>query len=179
MQVLSTNAVNVGTLSGLLYLLQLYQTMTRKSDDEIRGNDIHGDISATAVDRLLSDLIEMTGQASISPRVLELQIGEIFTRTAVERGAEHFLSVTASLPKCEQPHYLPLPVMPPAATSQRLSSVDFLWHADEGRYIVVRKIPLGCFSDERSVMDAILETADIAGEYLIAVQSGQADNPAS
>lgn len=155
-----------------LHLLRLYKALILQSEDHDQA-----DISVTAVNRLLQDLIALAGQQMEGPPVLELQLGEIFTRSAVERGgADHYLSVTALLPRCEQPHYLPLLHAPLASADADATqaAVDFLWHADEGRYIVVRHIPIHLLSDERSVMDAILATADIAGEYLVAVRAGEA-----
>jgi len=78
--------------------------------------------------------------------------------------------VTASLPKCQPAHCQPLPATL-ALAPERLESVDVLWHADEGRYIVVRRISVRDFCDDRSVMDAILDTADIAANYYAALQA--------
>ncbi|EJL88994.1 hypothetical protein PMI16_02142 [Herbaspirillum sp. CF444] len=156
-----------------LHLLRLYKALILQSEDHNQP-----DMSVTAVNRLLQDLIALAGQQVDGPPALELQLGEVFTRSAVERGGvDHYLSVTALLPKCEQPHYLPLlhaPLDAAGADAGQAAAVDFLWHADEGRYIVVRKIPIRLLSDERSVMDAILATADIAGQYLEAVRAGDA-----
>ena len=51
---------------------------------------------------------------------------------------------------------------PTALEAAPINSIDFLWHADEGRYVLVRKVPLRLLTDERSVMDEILATADLA-----------------
>jgi len=171
MSALSHNPANVSNFFRLLYMFQLYQTMMRSSDD-----DLPDDLMTTTVSRILLDLIGLTGQDSSGQAVLELQLGEIFTRTAVEKNdVDHYLAVTASLPKCEQPHYLPLPAAHLNGSDRRMDDVDFLWHADEGRYIVLRKIALRPLRDERAVMDAILETADIATELLAAVQTPPAE----
>jgi hypothetical protein len=46
--------------------------------------------------------------------------------------------------------------------------MEFLWDADEGRYMGLRMVPIGSLPDERSVMDAILATSDLALDWLMA-----------
>jgi hypothetical protein len=103
-------------------------------------HDTSGELhhSVAEVARFLKELIALADQQAPGAPVLELQIGEIQTRTSLEcSGQYHYLSVTALLPRCEQPHYLPSPFTPPAAQAGAVSNIEFLWHADEGRYIAV------------------------------------------
>ncbi len=88
---------------------------------------------------------------------MELLIGDILTRTSVEpAGLDLYLCVTGLLPPCEC-------TLPPSALAGReRAGYELLWHADQGRYIVVRRIPLRMLSGERGVMDEILNTADLA-----------------
>lgn len=117
------------------------------------------------INRLLQELIELSGQQTPTASVLELQIGGIVTRSAIApEMPDRSLAITALLPKCEQPHYLPR-LFSPSSAEQGPTCVEILWHADEGRYIVVRKVPVVELTDERSIMDAILLTADIARDY--------------
>lgn len=131
---------------------------------------------ASRINRLLRELIELSGQQAPSAPVLELLIGEVLTRTSIApEAADRCLSITALLPKCEQPHYVPR-LFSPAGADTWPPSVEFLWHADEGRYIVVNKVPVAGLQDARGIMDAILLTADIARDYFAAIRD---DKPQS
>lgn len=139
-----------------------------------RDEDNHpdDDFSVTAVQRLLREMVELSGQQTDGAPMMELLIGDILTRTALASGGgEHWLSITALLQLGEQPGYSQRPQAPDGA-DRRLTTVDFLWHADEGRYIVVRRVPLKELRDERDVMDAILATADMARGYFAAASAG-------
>jgi hypothetical protein len=46
--------------------------------------------------------------------------------------------------------------------------MEFLWDADEGRYVALRMVPIVSLPDERSVMDAILATSDLASAWMTA-----------
>jgi hypothetical protein len=98
--------------------------------------------------------------------VLELQFGEILTKTTVQTADNSYLLVTAYLPKCRSSNYLSHAI---AATSlPTAEGIHYLWHADEGRHIGVRQILVANLPDERSVMDAIMTTADLAGAWFSA-----------
>lgn len=136
--------------------------ISRDDDDEM---------SAQEVKHLLLDLISLSGQNAGAYPALELQIGEIVTRTSVEpAGLDLYLAVTGLLPPCAGAPCLPALSEPSTLLGEESLPFDFLWHADHGRYIVVRKIPLHTLSDERAVMDEILDTADIASRCFDAVQ---------
>jgi len=142
-----------------------------------RDQDHHSDdFSVATVQQLLLEMVELAGQQAPGTPALELLIGDILTRTALQSGGtEHWLSITALLHQGEQPCHNPL-FYPTGAADQR-QMVDFLWHADEGRYIVARKVPLQELRDERSVMDAILATADMARGYFAAAATSRASQP--
>jgi len=122
------------------------------------------DISGQEIKQLLLDLMQYAGQERVARPALELEIGDIVTRTSVEpAGIDLYLCVTATLPPCDAP--VTASLAPPAALADTLpGSCDFLWHADEGRYVLVRKISLRALTDERGVMDEILVTADLAAQ---------------
>jgi hypothetical protein len=46
--------------------------------------------------------------------------------------------------------------------------MEFLWDADDGRHIGLRLVPIASLPDERSVMDAIVETSDMAAAWMTA-----------
>ncbi len=145
----------------------------------MQQDDNNDDISAVQVKHLLLELTALAGQEGSENPVLELQIGEIITRASVEySGADRYLSITGLLPSCEHPHYLPLLFSPKTEIDDNISDIEFFWQADEGRYIVVKKIPMTELSDERSVMDAILSTADLASRYFAVIQSDKKENMA-
>ncbi|MGZ3241473.1 MAG: hypothetical protein ACXWIN_04000 [Burkholderiaceae bacterium] len=133
------------------------------------------DGSIAGLNRFLQELVEITGQhdGAHSVPVLVLQFGDIVTTTSLStaKGAE-YLSITAVLPRLEQSDCLP-----PASVQSALSCGDndaweSLWHADEGRYVVVRKIPIGDLPDEPSVMDAIMETSDHVAIWFAGICAG-------
>lgn len=133
-----------------------------QTDEPDNTNALDG--SAADVKRFLRELAELIGQdpqSHIAP-VVELQFGDVFTATSlsVAEGAA-CLSITALLPRDEQLDYSPHS----PATSAIVPNGECLWHADEGRYVVVRKMPIAELPDERSVMDTILDTADLAAAW--------------
>ncbi len=143
-------------------------------DSEEEKSGPSGETHIERVNRLLRELIGLTGQPDASVAVLELQLGEIFTRTLIDpETSDHHLAITALLPRCEQPHYLPR-MFSPAGAPPLPPQTDFLWHADQGCYIVVQRIAVDALADERSIMDAILLTADIARDYHLAINAGAA-----
>jgi len=115
------------------------------------------DGSSRAARRLLAELCALSGQDAAPQPILELQFGAVVTRTAVEEspsGAR--LTISARLPaQCGQDYAW-------RGEGVQFGELDCLWHADEGCHIAVRKIALAGLGSERSLMDAILETADMA-----------------
>lgn len=105
---------------------------------------------------LLRELIGLTGHDGDD--VLELQFGDILTRTALHALDRQYLVVTAMLPKCADGGY----------AAPHAQDIEILWDADDGRYIGLRLVPIGSLPDERSVLDAILATSDMAAAWLTA-----------
>lgn len=129
--------------------------------EAILEEDRSDNIGGLEVKRLLADLAHLSGQDAAARPVLELLIGDILTRASVEpAGLDLYLCVTGLLPPCDGG--LPLS----ALADRRHAGFELLWHADHGRYVVVRKIPLRSLTDERSVMDELLNTADLARDCL-------------
>ena len=130
------------------------------------------DGSTEDLNRFLQDLVEMTGQSEEmhDVPVLELQFGDIATVTSVSTvGIYPCLSVTALLPRQKQSEYRPLSSAPISMPDALLRQYEFLWHADDGRYVVVRRVAIEDLTDERSVMDAILDTSDQAAKWFATV----------
>lgn len=150
----------VAACSGLLAVVQLRQSGLQRPVFNRKGNleeDRPDDMTGQGVKDLLADLANLSGQAAAERPALELLIGDILTCTSVEpAGLDLYLCVTGLLPPCEC-------TLPPSALAGReRAGYELLWHADQGRYIVVRRIPLRMLSGERGVMDEILNTADLA-----------------
>jgi hypothetical protein len=124
------------------------------------------DGSLSRITALLRELVELTGHDAGDVPVLELQFGDILTRTVLYGPDRHYLLITAILPECGDsgPAWAPSGVFPASPGHD----VEFLWHADDGRYVGLRMIPIGLLPDERSVMDAILATADTASAWMLA-----------
>ncbi|WP_256081748.1 hypothetical protein [Massilia sp. YIM B04103] len=116
------------------------------------------DGSRQALLQLLAELCALAGQDAAAPPVLELQLGAVVTRATVGAGpGGDCLHISVRLPRSP----------PSAYAAQARHSIggdgfDCMWHADEGCHIVVRRMALAAFRDERSVMDAMLDTADLA-----------------
>jgi hypothetical protein len=128
------------------------------------------DGSIAAMDRLLRELAEITAQddSDHAAPVLELQFGDIATRTTLLNNAGmQCLSIIALLPRSGRVNYstrthtLLSDVITPA------EDMELLWHADEGRYILLRHMPISDFADDISVLDAILDTADRSRAWYI------------
>jgi hypothetical protein len=124
------------------------------------------DGSVAQVTRLLRELIEMTGEPAQDVPVLELQLGEILTRTTVQEADGSYLLITALLPPCRADGYIAQAST--AVSMQAAQGIEYLWHADEGRHIGVRRVPIAGLADERSLMDAILATSDQAAAWFSA-----------
>ena len=118
---------------------------------------MHNDAGTARTAALLRELIGLTGQDG--DEVLELQFGDVLTRTALHALDRQYLVVTALLPPCGDGGY---PAPP------RVDDMEFLWDADDGRHIGLRLVPIGSLPDERSVMDAIVETSDMAAAWMTA-----------
>lgn len=139
-----------------------------KTDDTDDGAALDG--SPAAATRLLAQLSALAGQQCAGTPVLELMVGDIVTCTSVA-GDLACLLVTARLPAGGQSGYLPAG----AALQEKLGQdgIECRWHADEGCYVAVRSVPLAELPDERSLMDAILETADAAGAWYAQLADGR------
>lgn len=141
-----------------------------------RDTPITGELEGSVVgmEKFLRELVELTGQIdwSHSVQVLELQFGEILTRTLISETEEgQHLLITAMLPKPEQLNYHPLSPTQMAELADFPCHDEYLWHADEGCHIVVRKILIKDLHDERSVLDAILNMADDTAMWFEKIQN--------
>ncbi|WP_143133363.1 hypothetical protein [Pseudoduganella namucuonensis] len=113
--------------------------------------------------RLLRELVELTGEEAGPVPMLELQFGDILTRTTVQASDGNYLVITAMLPQCGEEGYVAQ--ASEVGSTLAAQGMEYLWHADEGRHIGVRRVPLTELTDERGVMDAILTTSDQAAAW--------------
>ncbi len=122
------------------------------------------DGSPAAMRAFLIELAELSGQPAaagadgVLEPVVELLLGEITTiATLVEHPAPE-LCISAVLPLQQGA------AQPDASAAMRAaaSGCEYLWHADQGRAVLLRRVPLARLADEPSVMDAMLDTADVA-----------------
>lgn len=142
-----------------------------QQDPTIANGTLDG--SVTQVTRFLLDLIELSGQEAQDVPVLELQLGEILTKTTVQTVDGNYLLITAYMPKCRRSLYVSQANA--GASLQAEEGIEYLWHADEGRHIGVRRVPIGQLPDERSVMDAILTTSDQAAAWFSSRRDGKSE----
>jgi hypothetical protein len=124
------------------------------------------DGSLARITALLRELVELTGHDAGDVPVLELQFGDILTRTALHALDKNYLLITAILPRHGDsgPGWAPSGAGP----APHGQDMEFLWHADDGHYIGLRMVPIGSLPDERSVMDAILAASDQAAAWMAA-----------
>ena len=114
----------------------------------------------------LREMAGLAGQAEQAAATLELQFGDVQTVTMLDpQGNVPELSISAQLPRDERIAYSQMSISDGMASPDGASDTACLWHADEGRYVMVRRIPVRDLPDERSVFDAILDTADQAGQW--------------
>lgn len=132
------------------------------------------DSSVNCVKRLLKELVELAGQADEiqSAPVLELQFGEVLTKTtlSVNRGIQ-CLSVVAELPRTEKLNHVCPSSRPVVSPAMPDSQTELLWHADEGRYMIVSNTPVSELSEDVSVMDTILDTSEQARAWFSVVST--------
>jgi hypothetical protein len=129
------------------------------------------DGSAASMHRLLGELVSLAGQAdeSHTAPVLELQFGDLITRTSIrQRDDVDYVVVVVELPKLDN-----AALMTGASSASGIFQADegdaeMLWHAEKGRHVVVRHIPVAVFPDEASVFDAIMDSADRVSAWLAA-----------
>jgi hypothetical protein len=113
---------------------------------------------------MLLELAELADQKPDPARpVLELLFDDILTRTSIQDDGETtLLAITAFLPRSERRLHEETAMqmaLDPASTC-------LLWDADEGRYVLLAQVPAINLPDDRSLMDAILDTFEKAQALL-------------
>ena len=138
-----------------------------QEDSFISAGALDGSVDAMSrFLKYMAGLVGVPGNDDVP--VLTLQFGEILTATSLMvSGDLPCLSITALLPRYELPGHFSA-VVPEAS--------ELLWDADEGRYVLVRKIPIALLPDERSVLDAILEASDSAKSWFASVKVQQSSS---
>lgn len=122
------------------------------------------------MDRLLRELAEITAQDDNdhAAPILELQFGDISTKTTLlNNNGMQCLSIIALLPRSGRVNYSSPTHTPLSDVIATAENMELLWHADEGRYILLRHMPISGFTDDISVLDAILDTADRSRSWYI------------
>lgn len=119
----------------------------------------------------MHELVQITTpvESSGDTPTLELQFGDIATRTTLLADNDmHYLIIIAQLPRSRRSIREP---RAHAASDDAISApfdLELVWHADKGCYMALRQMPIGDFTDEASVLDAILDTADRSRAWYIA-----------
>lgn len=121
----------------------------------------------------LAEIAEFGGQAGAP--LIELQFGDVATVTSLLLEAPGpSLSITAHLPRQEEFSFFDMSHCWIFFSDTALTACsELLWHADSGHYVVIRQIPVLDLPDERSVLDAIMDTSTDAASWLSRI-SGQA-----
>lgn len=114
---------------------------------------------------LFRELVELTDQ--IDPEsavpILELQFDDIFTSAWFpEDSALQCMCIAVLLPRHTQSSCLPIGCALPLIPKPPLKKDALLWHADEGCYVIMFHVPIADLSDERSMLDAMLDAAEQA-----------------
>ena len=112
----------------------------------------------------MRELVALAGQDdTVENPELELQIGDVVSRTSVEMIDEvEYLTVTASLPVSEQSRYLPARTEGFSACEAPPQAAAISWNAACRCYVATRRTRTRDLRDDRSVMDTILLTVDEA-----------------
>lgn len=169
----------VQCITGLASLLQYWHPVYRYSKmgsilQQTVDTTVKLDGSVSCMKRLLQELVELAGQDEHmeSTPVLELQFGDVLTRTtvSVNRGVQ-CLSVVAELPKTEKLNALSPPSRLLDSSPISDSEVELLWHANEGHYVVVSNTPISELPEDVSVLDAILDTSEQARAWFSVVSA--------
>lgn len=145
--------------------------MTLKKTQSIRdhSNGILDD-TVDSVFRLLQELVLLAGQenARHALPVLELQFGDVLTISSLlEVDGLAYLSVTANLPKLVIHKCLPQAELHSLTPTTLACDGELLWHADQGRYVLLRQISLHSLADDIAVMDAIMDSSDQAAAWYV------------
>lgn len=114
----------------------------------------------------LRELAGLAGQHDAAA-VLELQIGEVMTRTTVvDAAGGEYLEVQARLPASRRSPMLgPRPGgLEPDELPAGAATIS--WDEESGCYLATRRVAVAEIRDERELMDAILTTADVAIGWL-------------
>jgi hypothetical protein len=128
------------------------------------------DGSIDAMGKCLNVLMKLTCQDinEHSVPVLELRFGEILTMTSLLTiDGRGYLSITAFIPRPTGDVLQSTAHLAKSATIE--GDTTILWHANDGCYVIVRKLPISVFWDERSVLDAIADASDEAMAWQAAI----------
>jgi hypothetical protein len=135
------------------------------------------DGTTVALKRFLQELAALMGARSDdSVLVLEFRFDDVVARISQTVNNELYcLSIILQLPRSRQLGYLArvdeqLPVI-----AAGMAPPEVLWNADEGCYVLVHYIPTDFFSDEVSILDAILDTSDQARQWYATLCGGESD----
>ena len=114
------------------------------------------------VARMLYELAQLTG-ADVDPAqpILTMEFDSIVTLSRVapdERGGQALLTVSALLPPAAHP---PAPALTLADDVIGPGSA-LLWDHNGQRHVIVRWTPAAALADERSLLDTIMATGDLA-----------------
>jgi len=130
--------------------------------------------------RFLHEMVEYVGQADncYTVPVIELQLGAVLTVTSLLLDSPGpSLSITALLPRQEQAGYHDVLHTVTIGGFLGISGGgEFFWHAEQGRFVVVRLVPVLDLPDERSVLDAILDLSEDAFDWFCVISGVAAES---
>jgi hypothetical protein len=138
------------------------------------------DGSEADLTRFLQELVGLADQSDNAHQgpLLHLQFGDVLTLTSLAgSGGICYLTIAALLPHSDRLDYLPQPSAQAIGMSNIYTENEFLWDADEGRYVIIHKIPIAELLDERDVFDAILNCADDASAWFATANAKHPSSP--
>jgi hypothetical protein len=149
---------------------RIHTSTTKDMEPDFQSTQSEGrlDGSAAGMHRFLSELVALAAQddSGHSAPMLELQFGEVLAKTSMcKRDLVDCVMIVLVLPKCE-----PAQLGPPSLFPDDAFAAELLWHAEEGRHIIVRHLPVASFKDETAVLDTIMASADQVRAWLAADQ---------
>lgn len=144
--------------------IDMRSVMRTERDGNETGEKGCLDGSAAGMHQLLTELVGLASQtepAHTAP-VLELLLGEVLTRTSMcQRDGVECLLIVLILPPCDAAKLVPATLF-----SGDHFDAECLWHAEEGRYVIVRHLPIALFKDAVDVLDTIMAGSDRVTAWL-------------
>ena len=127
-------------------------------DDALPPDLIDGTLGGMRA--FLAEMAALVDAADGAESVLELLLGDILTFSTVTQESGGGLAIFACLPHNVEGNG---GIEAGLAAAAAAAGCECLWHAERGCVVLARTVPLAALRDEPGVLDAIMQTAGMAG----------------